>query len=116
MDLEGPEEKPRISRAVVAKMRKAIRTTLPKLKRRPGYVDDSLVHYLFILTTGIYGISQRKNKKTIETNVDALNLSKFDLEYDVDPLFKKNCAMFDEGRNGGVNFLTSLMIKVNMLL
>ena len=56
---------------------------------------------------------QRKNKKTIETNIDSLNLSKFDLEYDVDPLFKKNCAMFDEGRNGGVNFLTSLMLKVS---
>lgn len=55
---------------------------------------------------------QRKNKKTIETNVDSLSLSKFDLEYDVDPLFKKTSAMFDEGRNGGVNFLTSLILKV----
>ena len=58
-------------------------------------------------------IQQRKPKKTIENNVDSLNLSKFDLEYEVDPLFKKNCSMFDEGRNGGVNFLTSLMLKVN---
>lgn len=55
---------------------------------------------------------QKKNKKTVETNLDLLNLSKFELEYDVDPLFKKNCAMFDEGRNGGVNFLSSLMLKV----
>jgi condensin complex subunit 2 len=55
---------------------------------------------------------QKKNKKTIETNVDHINMSKFDLEYDVDPLFKKNSARFDEGRNGGVNFLTSLMLKV----
>jgi hypothetical protein len=39
-------------------------------------------------------------------------MSKFDLEYDVDPLFKKNSARFDEGRNGGVNFLSSLMLKV----
>ena len=57
---------------------------------------------------------QKKNKKTVETNIDALNLSKFELEYDVDPLFKKNCAMFDEGRNGGVNFLSSLMLKVRI--
>lgn len=56
---------------------------------------------------------QKKNKKTVETNIEALNLSKFELEYDVDPLFKKNCAMFDEGRNGGVNFLSSLMLKVS---
>lgn len=59
-----------------------------------------------------YRILQKKNKKTIETNVDHINMSKFDLEYDVDPLFKKNSARFDEGRNGGVNFLTSLMLKV----
>ena len=58
-------------------------------------------------------VLQKKNKKTIETNVDHLNLSKFDLEYDVDPLFKKNSARFDEGRNGGVNFLTSLILKVS---
>ena len=57
---------------------------------------------------------QKKNKKTVETNIDALNLSKFELEYDDDPLFKKNCAMFDEGRNGGVNFLSSLMLKVRI--
>ncbi|XP_046441319.1 condensin complex subunit 2-like [Daphnia pulex] len=55
--------------------------------------------------------AKKKNKKTIETNVDHINMSKFDLEYDVDPLFKKNSARFDEGRNGGVNFLTSLMLK-----
>ena len=58
-------------------------------------------------------VLQKKNKKTIETNIDHLNLSKFDLEYDVDPLFKKNSARFDEGRNGGVNFLTSLILKVS---
>ena len=57
---------------------------------------------------------KKRNKKTIETNVDSLNLSKFDLEYDVDPLFKKNAAMLDEGRNAGVNFLTSLTLKVNL--
>uniref|UniRef100_A0A0P5QB78 Condensin complex subunit 2 n=1 Tax=Daphnia magna TaxID=35525 RepID=A0A0P5QB78_9CRUS len=55
--------------------------------------------------------TKKKNKKTIETNVDHINMSKFDLEYDVDPLFKKNSARFDEGRNGGVNFLTSLILK-----
>lgn len=60
-------------------------------------------------------LPQRKSKKTIETNKESLNLSKFELEYDVDPLFKKNCAMFDEGRNGGVNFLSSLILKVSTL-
>lgn len=43
--------------------------------------------------------------------MESLKLSKFDMEYDVDPLFKKNAAMLDEGRNGGVNFLTSLILK-----
>jgi len=53
---------------------------------------------------------RRKDKPTIEKNISAINCSKFDLEFDVDPLFKKTSAQFDSGSGGG-QFLTSLYIK-----
>ena len=53
---------------------------------------------------------RRKDKPTIEKNLSAINCSKFDLEFDVDPLFKKTSAQFDSGSGGG-QFLTSLYIK-----
>ena len=53
---------------------------------------------------------RRKEKPTIEKNLSAINCSKFDLEFDVDPLFKKTSAQFDSGSGGG-QFLTSLYIK-----
>ena len=39
---------------------------------------------------------------TLETNMDALNVKTFDLEFDVDPLFKKTSALFDEGGAAGL--------------
>ena len=56
---------------------------------------------------------RRKDKPTIEKNLSAINCSKFDLEFDVDPLFKKTSAQFDSGSGGG-QFLTSLYIKGNI--
>ena len=53
---------------------------------------------------------RKKDKPTIEKNLGAINCSKFDLEFDVDPLFKKTSAQFDSGSGGG-QFLTSLYIK-----
>lgn len=53
---------------------------------------------------------RRKDKPTIEKNLSAINCSKFDLEFDVDPLFKKTSAQFDSGLGGG-QFLTTLYIK-----
>ena len=53
---------------------------------------------------------RRKDKPTIEKNLSAINSSKFDLEFDVDPLFKKTSAQFDSGSGGG-QFLTTLYMK-----
>ena len=53
---------------------------------------------------------RKKEKPTIEKNLNAISCSKFDLEFDVDPLFKKTSAQFDSGSGGG-QFLTSLFIK-----
>ncbi len=35
--------------------------------------------------------------KVLEKNVKNLNINTFDLEYQIDPLFKKTSAAFDEG-------------------
>ena len=56
---------------------------------------------------------RRKDRPTIEKNLSAINCSKFDLEFDVDPLFKKTSAQFDSGSGGG-QFLTTLYIKGNI--
>ena len=53
---------------------------------------------------------RKKDKPTIEKNLNGINCSKFDLEFDVDPLFKKTSAQFDSGSGGG-QFLTTLYIK-----
>lgn len=39
---------------------------------------------------------------TIEKSEQALNVKKLDLEFSVDPLFKKTCADFDEGGASGL--------------
>ncbi|SCV74682.1 BQ2448_7711 [Microbotryum intermedium] len=49
--------------------------------------------------------AKRKNAKRAETLADSFNKIKvkaFDLEFTVDPLFKKTCADFDEGGAGGI--------------
>merc|ERR1711942_561611 len=52
--------------------------------------------------TGLEGHKKKRTKKrnTVETNIKNLNLTSFDLEYDIDPLFKKQAAQFDDGRSG----------------
>uniref|UniRef100_A0A6A7FYS5 Condensin complex subunit 2 n=2 Tax=Hirondellea gigas TaxID=1518452 RepID=A0A6A7FYS5_9CRUS len=61
------------------------------------------------------GVKQkrRRTKKaaTIESNPSNLTLSSLDLEFMVDPLFKKIASQFDEGRAGGGLFLNSLMLR-----
>jgi len=39
---------------------------------------------------------------TLEANPDSLDVKKFDLEFDVDPLFRKTSAAFDEGGARGL--------------
>ena len=57
--------------------------------------------------------SKRKRKKTatLETNPNNLTLSSLELDFMVDPLFKKISSQFDEGRAGGGLFLNSLSLK-----
>lgn len=43
-----------------------------------------------------------KTARTIETNVNSLNVDHFDLEFEVDPLFHKTSASFDEGGTRGL--------------
>eukprot|EP00742_Colponemidia_sp_Colp-10_P008083 GILJ01008725.1.p1 GENE.GILJ01008725.1~~GILJ01008725.1.p1 ORF type:complete len:700 (+),score=180.43 GILJ01008725.1:61-2160(+) len=54
---------------------------------------------------------------TLEKNPDNLNLNKFDLEFEVDPLFHKTSARFDEGGVKGL-LLNSLRIdsELNWML
>ncbi|KAK8730137.1 hypothetical protein OTU49_008101, partial [Cherax quadricarinatus] len=52
-----------------------------------------------------------KKKAVVETNLKNINVAKFDLEYDVDPLFKKTSSQFDEGRSGSGQFLNSLQLQ-----
>lgn len=51
---------------------------------------------------------RKKKKLIIEANVKNLNVKGFDLDFEVDPLFKKMSAQFDEGRSTSGPFLTSL--------
>ena len=56
---------------------------------------------------------RKRNKKTatIESNPSNLSLSSLELEFMIDPLFKKISSQFDEGRAGGGLFLNSLALK-----
>ncbi|XP_066958009.1 condensin complex subunit 2 isoform X2 [Macrobrachium rosenbergii] len=60
------------------------------------------------------GISKRKpktkKKAVIEANLRNINISQFDLEFDVDPLFKKMTSQFDEGSSGRGQFLNTLQL------
>lgn len=58
---------------------------------------------------------QKKKKVIIEANVKNLNVKGFDLDFEVDPLFKKMSAQFDEGRSTSGPFLTSLPFLVSSL-
>eukprot|EP00911_Craspedida_sp_UC1_P002897 UC1_evm1s2114 len=53
-----------------------------------------------------------RSVNTIETNPSALNVKKFDLEFDVDPLFHKTSAAFDEGGARGL-LLNHLAVRSN---
>ena len=50
-----------------------------------------------------------KRSNTIEKNLKNLNVNKFELEFDVDPLFKKTSSQFD-GAFGGNQFLATLEV------
>ena len=53
---------------------------------------------------------KRRKAKTVETNLANITLSKFDLEFDIDPLFKKVSQQFDSGGSGG-QFLSTLRMR-----
>ena len=54
--------------------------------------SNKLIKYLF----------QAKKSHTVETNLKNINMVKLDLEFEVDPLFSKTSAAFDEGGTGGL--------------
>lgn len=64
-------------------------------------------------TTEWLVIPQTKKTATLESNASNLALSAVDLEFMVDPLFKKIASEFDEGRAGGGLFLNSLQLRVS---
>ncbi len=53
---------------------------------------------------------KRKRATMVEKNLANINCSKFELEFDVDPLFKKVSAQFDSGGGGG-QFLSNLRMR-----
>ena len=55
-------------------------------------------------------IKRKKRSATVEKNLANINLSKIELEFEIDPLFKKVTAEFDSGAGGG-QFLSTLQIK-----
>ncbi|XP_068246220.1 condensin complex subunit 2-like [Palaemon carinicauda] len=60
-----------------------------------------------------------KKKAVIEANIKNIDIHQFDLEFDVDPLFKKMTSQFDEGSSGRGQFLTTLQLmndKCQMML
>ena len=54
---------------------------------------------------------KKKAAATVEKNINNINCNKFDLEFDVDPLFKKTSAQFDSGGGVGGQFLSNLYIR-----
>ena len=61
--------------------------------------------------TGEQQKKKRRLKKsaTVEKNLKNINVNKFELEFDVDPLFKKTSSQFDSG-SGGNQFLATLQV------
>ena len=51
-----------------------------------------------------------KKSATVEKNLKNINVNKFELEFDVDPLFKKTSTQFDSG-SGGNQFLATLQVR-----
>ena len=49
-----------------------------------------------------------KKSSTVDKNLKNINVSKFELEFDVDPLFKKTSSQFDGGCN---QFLATLLVR-----
>ena len=55
-------------------------------------------------------VKRKKKAATVEKNIANIDIAKFDLEFDVDPLFKKTSTQFDSGSGGG-QFLCNLFLR-----
>merc|ERR1712018_6522 len=55
-------------------------------------------------------VKRKKKAATVEKNLNNIDIQKFDLEFDVDPLFKKTSTQFDSGGGGGQS-LCNLFIR-----
>lgn len=56
----------------------------------------------------------RGGENTLEKNINNINTDKFDLEFDVDPLFKRTTARFDESNAKGL-LLNNTFVILNYL-
>lgn len=50
-------------------------------------------------------------ENTLEKNINNINTDKFDLEFEVDPLFKKTTARFDESNAKGL-LLNNIFVDI----
>ena len=50
-------------------------------------------------------------ENTLEKNLNNLNVNKYDVEFDLDPLFHKTSAKFDEGGSKGL-LLNNIAVKL----
>ena len=57
-------------------------------------------------------IKSFKGTKTLESNPENLNCNKYDLEHEMDPLFQKQSAKFDEG--GSIGLLLHRLEVINI--
>lgn len=53
----------------------------------------------------------RGGENTLEKNINNINTDKFDLEFEVDPLFKKTTARFDENNAKGL-LLNNIFVDI----
>ena len=72
----------------------------------------SFVELLNLMIFFYFQFSNYKNKKTIATNVNSINLFKFDSDLNADSLCTKKSANLNRGHSGGVTFLSSMTLKV----
>ena len=63
-----------------------------------------------LATSGQKKKRRMKKSATVEKNLKNITVNRFELEFDVDPLFKKTSSQFDSG-SGGNQFLASLQVK-----
>jgi len=78
-------------------------------EKENGAIDDNLEEQTDTNNQNKKARKRIKRSATIEKNLKNLNVNKFELEFDVDPLFKKTSSQFD-GAFGGNQFVATLEV------